>query len=248
MRFLSLLLFGVLVAMSAHDEHHHDAHHWGYTGEGAPENWGDLSNDFHACKYGKYQSPIDISDIIESHAQKPVFSYKNKAKEVINNGHTLQVNFKSGSTLHFDNKDFTLLQMHFHTPSEYTFKGKHYPMVAHIVHQSKDGQLLVLAVMFEEGKENDIIKQIWHNAPKKSGESKKLAKVAVSELVGKIESYIRLDGSLTTPPCTEGVIWLISTHNALASKEQIEFFTNTIGKNNRPTQPANGRVIIQVSE
>lgn len=241
MRFLNLLLFGFLVSMSAEN-----APHWGYTGEGAPKNWGDLSNEFHACKYGKYQSPIDITDIIESDSEKPItLSYKNEAKEVINNGHSLQVNFKPGSVLHFDGKDFTLLQMHFHTPSEYTFKGKHYPMVAHLAHQSKDGQLLVLAVMFEEGDENAVIKQIWENAPKKAGESKELAKVAANELVGKIESYIRLDGSLTTPPCTEGVIWIISKNNATASKGQIKFFTDTIGKNNRPIQPANGRVVIE---
>ncbi|OBV28628.1 hypothetical protein BKN38_09370 [Helicobacter sp. CLO-3] len=241
MRILSLVLFGFLASAGADG-----AHHWGYKGEGAPQNWGDISTDFHACKYGKYQSPIDITSTIKATTDNPLaFAYKGEAKDVANNGHSLQVNFKEGSTLKLDGKDFNLVQMHFHTPSEYTFNGKHFPMVAHIVHQTKEGQILVLALMFEEGKENEVIKQIWSSAPKKAGESKALAALDMNALVGKVESYIRLDGSLTTPPCTEGVIWIISQNNAKASKAQIKTFTNIIGVNNRPVQPANGRVVIE---
>ncbi|MEE3776648.1 carbonic anhydrase family protein [Campylobacter sp. CX2-4080-23] len=245
MRFFAILFFGFLVSVSASNAHNY-APHWGYSGDGSPEHWGELADEFHACKYGKNQSPIDITQTTKSTLQKPIFDYKNNPKELINNGHTLQVNFNPGSTIAFQNKKFELLQIHFHTPSEYTFNKKHYPMVAHLVHKASDGELLVLAIMFDKGDENPVIKQIW--SPIKAGESKKLANLAISDLVKNLQSYIKLDGSLTTPPCSEGVIWLINKDNAFASDEQIKFFTNIIGQNNRPTQAINGRKILEISK
>ena len=247
MRFLAILLFGFLIGASGSNIHH-DTPHWGYSGDESPEHWGDLADEFRTCKYGKNQSPIDITQAEKSTLQKPIFDYKNSPKELINNGHTLQVNFNPGSTLTFQEKKFELLQMHFHTPSEYTFDKKHYPMVAHLVHKASDGELLVLAIMFDKGGENPVIKEIWADAPTKVGESRKLANLALNDLVKNLQNYVELVGSLTTPPCSEGVIWLINRDNTFASDEQIKFFTNIIGQNNRPIQDINGRKILEVSK
>ena len=235
-------LFGYFLSANAAD-----SHHWGYSGKYAPEHWGDISSDFHICKNGKYQSPIDITDVLEATTNAPLaFTYATKPNTITNNGHTIQVNFKQGSVLRFEKKDYALVQMHFHTPSEYTFSGKHAPMEAHIVHSTKNGELLVVSVMFDEGEENALIKQIWENAPKNTGENKAIKQLDVTPLLKDMTSYVRLDGSLTTPPCSEGVVWILSKSRQQASKDQIAFFTDIIGKNNRPTQPTNGRVIVQV--
>ncbi|MBQ9683714.1 MAG: carbonic anhydrase family protein [Neisseriaceae bacterium] len=222
------------------------AAHFGYDGEHSPEHWGDLHPDFAACKTGKFQSPIDITDSIEVKTHKALnFSYPGNADTIVNNGHTIQVNFqKDDGVLNFENKQFKLLQIHFHTPSEYTFNGEHFPMVGHIVHQADDGQLLVVAVMFQEGEENPVIADIWKNAPKKANQNKAMKKVAVQKLVENFNAYYRLEGSLTTPPCTEGVMWIIGKEPVTASKAQMETFTKIIGKNNRPVQKANGRAVI----
>lgn len=220
--------------------------HWSYD---EVSKWGDIANEFHACKYGKYQSPINIEsqNIIPAKSKNNLhFSYlNNTAQNVVNNGHSIQVNFKSGSSFTLQNTKFELVQVHFHTPSEYTIDNKHYPMVAHLVHKSSDGQMLVVAVMFQEGKQNPTIQQIWDKMPQKSGETNNIEVVDIANLVKSNAHNYRLDGSLTTPPCTEGVIWIIPKEPMSASKDQIEQFTNIIGKNNRPVQQANGRVIIE---
>ena len=221
------------------------AAHFSYEGQEAPEFWGDLHPDFAACKTGKFQSPIDITDAIETKQHRPLaFKYTGEADTVINNGHTIQVSFKEGSTLELENKQFKLVQVHFHTPSEYTFGGKHFPMVGHIVHQADDGQLLVVAVMFNEGEKNPVIEGIWKDAPQKHGETKPIKSVDVAALVKNFDAYYRLEGSLTTPPCTEGVMWIIGKQPITASKEQMETFTKIIGKNNRPVQKQNGRAVL----
>lgn len=221
------------------------AAHFSYEGHEAPEFWGDLHPDFAACKTGKFQSPIDITDTIEAKQHRPItFKYTGEADTVINNGHTIQVSFKEGSTLELENKQFKLVQVHFHTPSEYTFDGKHFPMVGHIVHQADDGQLLVVGVMFTEGAENPVIADIWKNAPEKAGQNNPVKSVDVANLVKDFGGYYRLEGSLTTPPCTEGVMWIIGKQPITASKEQIETFTKIIGKNNRPVQKQNGRAVL----
>ena len=221
------------------------AAHFSYEGHEAPEFWGDLHPDFSACKAGKFQSPIDITDAIEAKHHRPVtFKYTGEAETVINNGHTIQVSFKEGSTMVLEGKQFKLLQVHFHTPSEYTFGGQHFPMVGHIVHQADDGQLLVVAVMFTEGDENPVIADIWKNAPQKHDETTPIKSVDVGALVKDFDAYYRLEGSLTTPPCTEGVMWIIGKQPLSASKEQMETFTKIIGKNNRPVQKQNGRAVL----
>lgn len=221
------------------------AAHFSYDGHEAPEFWGDLSPDFAACKTGKFQSPVDITDSIEAKQHRPItFKYTGEADTVINNGHTIQVSFKEGSALELEGKQFRLVQVHFHTPSEYTFNGQHFPMVAHLVHQAEDGQLLVVGVMFNEGAENPVIADIWKNAPQQAGQTSPIKSVDIASLVKDFGGYYRLEGSLTTPPCTEGVMWVIGKQPVTASKQQFDAFTKIIGKNNRPVQALHGRAVI----
>lgn len=225
--------------------------HWGYTGHEAPEHWGDLSPEYGACKHGKSQSPIDISKsgvVATKGLEKIKFDYKTKANSVINNGHTIQVNVEDGSSITVDGITFYLKQFHFHTPSENTIEGKSFPFEAHFVHASKDGELAVVALMFEEGKENKVINQIWSKMPQKADEKAAcgLSDAMISEMLPKERDYYRFNGSLTTPPCSEGVRWLVLEEYATISKEQVKKFFDVMGHaNNRPVQPLNARKVMQ---
>ncbi len=217
--------------------------HWSYTGDTGPAHWGDLNEAYHMCKEGKNQSPIDLSGFIEAELPAISIDYKAVATTDINNGHTVKVDFAEGSTLSIDGKSFDLKQYHFHTPSENTIDGKHFPMEAHFVHADKDGNLAVIAVMFKEGKANDSLQTIIDHMPKKAGDKNDLsaAKLNAMALLPENKDYYRFNGSLTTPPCSEGVRWIVMKTPVEASKAQLEAFASVMGKNNRPVQPLNAR-------
>ena len=227
------------------------ATHWGYTGHEGPANWGDLDAKYSMCKAGSSQSPINITKSVQVDAddmQKIDFEYKTSAVSVVNNGHTIQVNIKDGSSITIDGIKFDLKQFHFHTPSENQIDGKNFPLEAHFVHASKDGKLAVVAVLFEEGKENPIIKKIWNKMPHKAGESSGcgLTSKDVNSVLPKDKDYYRFSGSLTTPPCSEGVRWFVMEDYATISKAQVEEFLHTLHHaNNRPVQPINARKVMK---
>jgi carbonic anhydrase len=229
-----------------HELKSHKEIHWGYSGESGPEHWGDLKREYHMCKEGKNQSPIDITSAIEIKNSPLLLSYENAGEDFLYNGHALQVNYDKGSSFSVDGHVFELKQFHFHTPSENTIDGKHFPMEAHLVHTDKSGNLAVIALMFKEGKNNPLIDELLKVLPKKTGEDNRLPKsVNVADLVPKDGDYYRFNGSLTTPPCSEGVLWLVMKKPIEASKEQIELFSKVMGKNNRPVQPLNARVVLK---
>ncbi len=147
--------------------------HWGYTGHGSPEHWGDLAKEFQACKLGKMQSPIDLSAANVASNVKVETTYKPVELEILNNGHTVQFNVGNGSTLTAHGKIYDLLQIHFHTPSEHVVDGKPYPMEAHFVHKAKDGSLAVIGVLYKEGAENAALKPVIANAPMKETKAAK---------------------------------------------------------------------------
>jgi carbonic anhydrase len=222
--------------------------HWTYEGHEGPENWGDLSPDYHLCKDGKHQSPIDIKGAQSAKLDKIKFSYKASAKEIINNGHSIQVNMNKGSSITVGGKTYSLLQFHFHSPSEHTFDGKPADMVAHFVHQAKDGQLGVVAVSMKKGKANKTLASLWKHMPAKTGEHIKLSdKLNINGLMPHNKTYDNYQGSLTTPPCSEGVNWIVLTDQIEVSTEQVAAFTNLFPISVRPVQPLNDRVI-QVSK
>jgi carbonic anhydrase len=222
--------------------------HWGYTGAGAPDHWGELSREFRACSEGKNQSPIDLNGFIEADLPPIDLAYQPGGAEVVNNGHSIQVNYLSGSALSVDDRRFELQQFHFHAPSENHVQGSAFPMEAHLVHADGEGNLAVIAVMFEEGTANAALQEIWAAMPDEPG--RKAALPAKKVLAGGIlpaqRDYYRFNGSLTTPPCSEGVWWLVMKEPVSVSKAQIEQFEQIMGHpNNRPIQPVNARPILK---
>ena len=218
-----------------------------YSGQTGSENWATLSADNFACT-GKNQSPINLTGFIEADLTPIKFDYQQGGHEVINNGHTIQVNFNEGSSIELDGHSFNLLQVHFHAPSENHINGKSYPLEAHLVHADKDGNLAVVAVMYEQGSlAHDGIKAIWSSMPEKAGETQKLpAMMNVSGILPKSREYYRFNGSLTTPPCSEGVQWLVMKDSVVVEKQQIDAFVNVLHEsNNRPIQAINSRAILK---
>lgn len=220
--------------------------HWGYSGEGGPSNWAKLSPDNIHCA-GRNQSPVNLIGFIEADLQPIAFQYQAGGGEVLNNGHTIQVNYAKGSRIKIDNQTFNLLQFHFHAPSENQIRGKSYPLEGHLVHADKDGNLAVVAVMFSVGAENPGLAKVWEEMPAEAGEKKLMkSKVSVGDIIPATRDYYRFNGSLTTPPCSEGVRWLVLKAPGTASKAQIDAFAKVMKHpNNRPLQAANARTILE---
>ncbi|HFS85138.1 MAG TPA: carbonate dehydratase, partial [Epsilonproteobacteria bacterium] len=184
--------------------------HWGYTGHEGPDAWGSLSPKYKTCSEGQNQSPINVVSSMDADLEALTLDYQAPSTELLNNGHTVQLNFAPGSTLTIDGVAFELKQFHFHTPSENNIEGKSYPLEAHFVHLDKEGNIAVLALMFEEGEENADLAKIWSKMPKSGGDKHALALTDIAKtLLPSNLDYYRFNGSLTTPPCTEGVRWLV---------------------------------------
>jgi carbonic anhydrase len=220
--------------------------HWGYTGDSGPRNWATLSPEFSDCT-GKNQSPINLEGFVEAELPPVTFRYRKGSTEVINNGHTVQVNQAPGSSLETGGMTFELKQFHFHSPSENLIDGKSYPMEAHLVHADRKGNLAVVAVMFIEGEANPMLAEVWKRMPEKAGEQQGLpAGISAEGILPEDRGYYRFNGSLTTPPCSEGVRWLVMKNPVAASGEQIRAFAEIMHHpNNRPVQPVNARPVLK---
>lgn len=220
--------------------------HWSYEGAAGPEHWGQLTAEYGACS-GANQSPVNLSRFIDARLPPLVVDYRAGGYEAVNNGHTVQINFTPGSTITVDGRPFTLKQFHVHAPSENWIDGRSFPMEAHLVHADADGHLAVIAVMFTEGAENAALKAAWSRMPAHEGEAERLAlPLAGDALLPADRQYYRFAGSLTTPPCTEGVIWLVMQAPVTASEDQIRQFAKVMHHpNNRPLQPLNARVVLR---
>lgn len=242
----SIALVSLFVSSAAFAE---GAHHWNYEGDTAPEKWGELSPEFKLCSTGKYQSPIDIQRAYKTDLPDLKVHYQIAPEDVVNNGHTIQVSLKEKEQnyLILDGEKYYLQQFHFHTPSENLIEGKSYPLEAHFVHADSKGDIAVLAVMFEVGDENKALDGIWGFLSKEENKTADLSKpIDVSKLVPKGDEYYRFSGSLTTPPCSEGVAWLVTKVPSTISKAQLAKFQEALhAHNNRPVQPLNGRIIIK---
>ena len=223
------------------------AQHWGYAGEAGPANWSKIDPKFAMCALGRNQSPIDLAGLVEADLKPLKLAYKAGAADIVNNGHTIQVNYVPGSVLTVDGRTFELKQFHFHSPSENRIGGKQFPLEGHLVHADKEGSLAVVAVMFQEGAANPLLAKLWEKMPGKAGEKAELpGGLSVAALLPADRDYYRFNGSLTTPPCSEGVWWLVMKKPASVSKKQVEQFSKTIGfANNRPVQPVNARPVLR---
>ena len=244
--------------------------HFGYSGEAAPANWGKLSPDWRTCAEGKNQSPIDLADFVEAQLPPLHVNYTTFGVNIVNNGHAVQVNYAKGSqvqanshehapyvgmvpyapgsVLHHDDETFELKQFHFHSPSEHTLNGKPFPMEMHLVHGDKNGNLAVVSVLMTEGPtDNPVIAKLWAQMPTKMGDKNTLAaQINAADLLPMSKDYFLYNGSLTTPPCSEGVRWFVMKEAITVSKAQFEAFRQAVGSpNNRPVQPVNARVVLQ---
>lgn len=224
----------------------HSAPHWEYTGEAGAEKWGGLSPDFAACGAGKMQSPVDIKDGFKADGAALILDYQASPLNIIHNGHTVQVNFAPGSSMRVSGTKYDLLQVHFHTPSEHAIGGVRAPMEAHFVHKSAAGALAVLGVMMQEGAENPAVEGVWKHLPMAAGPAQTIegASVYPVDFFPPNRTYHRYMGSLTTPPCSEGVSWFVLTDPIMLSAAQIEKFAKATGENSRPLQPVNNRLLL----
>lgn len=220
---------------------------WGYEGHGRPSHWGDLQEDFATCKLGKEQSPINIATKSAKKAELPPIKtrYRASGGEIVNNGHTIQVDLGNGGSAELSNRVYKLVQFHFHTPSEEKIDGKNYPMVAHLVHRDDAGNLAVVAVLFKRGRENAALKSIFQRLPAKEGEAPLSESIDTTRLLPPNRAYYAFKGSLTTPPCSEGVSWYVLKQAVELSAGQIGAFQKVFKMNARPVQPLNGREVVE---
>lgn len=217
--------------------------HWGYQGEHAPEHWAEMDPGFGTCALGHMQSPIDIHDALPADLPKIGFDYHAGPAEDANNGHTIQVNLPDSGGIDIDGTHYALVQFHFHTPSEEKIDGQAYPMEMHLVHKDADGHLAVVAVMLKEGGENAALEEIFDALPKAEGDKHALEALDPAVLLPAERGYYAYTGSLTTPPCSEGVRWQVLKRPIEVSESQIEAFRKLFPANARPVQPLNGREV-----
>jgi carbonic anhydrase len=227
-----------------------EAPHWGYTGDQGPSHWGEIAPEFATCKDGQAQSPIDISYGRRADFQPLSFQYRSDALAVTNNGHGIQVDSGPGSFLLIDGHEFALKEFHFHTPSEHSIQGVKADMELHLVHRDAKGKTAVVAVLLQGGRRiNSVLKRIVESMPAVPGESFYGRQVAINPvfLLPQDRSYFYYPGSLTTPPCSEGVDWLVMSQPVEVDASLIAAFRQVMGANARPAQPDNARPIFLFS-
>jgi len=223
------------------------APHWGYGGATGPTHWAALEHEFAACRSGREQSPIDIRTSRAQKASLPAieFAYRPSPLKIVDNGHTIQVNYAPGSFIDVDGHRYELVQFHFHRPSEESIDGKRHAMVAHLVHRDAEGRLAVVAVLLTPGAINPMVAALWSNLPAHKGTEVDARGVQIdaSELLPADRGYYTFAGSLTTPPCSEGVKWFVLKSPSTVSNAEIDRFAHMYPMNARPLQPANDRPI-----
>lgn len=237
-------------ATIASDAPAHGAHaaHWSYEGDGNPEKWGELQSDFRMCQLGLEQTPIDLSDGIKGDVGSVDYDYKPLPLRIVNNGHTVQFNADPGSACVINGARYELLQFHLHHPSEHLLAGKNFDLECHFVHKSAAGALAVTGVFIRPGAESAALKAFFDAMPAKEGPELKVGgTINVAAILPKTGGYFRYMGSLTTPPCSEGLTWTVHKEPVEASVDQIRKFASLFPKNARPLQKRNRRFLIDAS-
>jgi carbonic anhydrase len=224
----------------------HAPAHWDYHGPAGPQAWGGLQPQFSMCSTGQRQSPIDIREGLAVDLEPVQFNYQASGFAVVDNGHTVQVNVAPGNSIEVGGRRFELQQFHFHRPSEERIDGRVFEMSAHLVHKDDQGRLVVVTLLFDKGPAQPVVQKVWNNLPLERNDE--VAARVPLELAGLLPTdrrYYTYMGSLTTPPCTEGVQWIVMRQPVTLSPEQIELFARIYPMNARPLQSASGRRIMQ---
>jgi carbonic anhydrase len=218
--------------------------HWDYEGAGGPESWSKLRPEYNKCATGTRQSPIDIRGGIAVDLEPIRFDYRPSSFSVIDDGHTVRVNVEPGNSITITGRRYELVQFHFHRPSEERINGRQYDMVVHLVHKDVDGRLAVVAVLLDRGSAQAIVQSVWNNLPLEKGDEVHAGtRIDLSQLLPEDKRYYTYMGSMTTPPCSEGVLWMVMKQPVPISVEQVSIFSRLYPMNARPIQQADGRLI-----
>ncbi|MDE2417424.1 MAG: carbonic anhydrase family protein [Burkholderiales bacterium] len=246
-RAAALTGHAAVTAQAGASNGHGDEVHWTYEGENGPQTWGRLKPEFNLCAIGKRQSPINIEEgnTLLGPAEPIQFNYTPSNATVVNNGHTIQVDVQGDNAITVRGSSYRLVQFHFHSPSEEQVEYKRFAMVAHLVHKNDEGQLAVVAVLLEQGTANPLIDKVWTYMPLDANDRVRMPRdmLNMNELLPADQRYYQFMGSLTTPPCSEGVLWMVLKQPVQLSKSQFRLFTQLYPSNARPVQPLNGRPV-----
>lgn len=217
---------------------------WGYTGPGAPERWAELDPGFRACGVGTRQSPIDLRDTLQVDLDPIRFDYAPTGFSVQDNGYTLNVALDGSPSLTVRGERYLLTHLQFRRPSEERIRGRQFDMSVQLFHRSETGRLAVLSVLLERGESQPVVQQVWNHIPLEKGDTQKgLAPLDLAALLPQDGAYFTYMGSLTTPPCTEGVLWLVMRQPVGISEQQLGIFEKLYPMNARPIQAGSGRIV-----
>jgi carbonic anhydrase len=245
--FTRTVCFAFALIVNSAGQEKHAQHTWDYSDAHGPSHWGDLGPEFAQCKMGHHQSPVDISNPRKAVLPPIQFHYRSSPLHIIDNGHTIQINYAPGSFMLVGEKKYELRQFHFHRPSEEKINGKRFDMTVHLVHMDEDGKLAVVAVLLQEGNDNALVRELWTDLPHEKEKEELFEKVQIdiSQMLPSDRSYYTFSGSLTTPPCSEDVTWFVLKHPVTISAAEISQFSQLYRDDARPTQPLYDRVVLE---
>ena len=217
---------------------------WSYDGASGPDAWAQLKPEYATCAKGERQSPIDVRDGIKVQLDAVQFHYQAPDFRVIDDGRTVRVLVATGSWMEVMGRRYELKHLQFHRPSEVHLNGKAFDMAVHFVHQDADGRSAIVAVQLERGSAHSVVQAVWNNLPLEKGvEQAARSPLDLLALLPTDQRYITFMGSMTAPPCQEGVLWLVMKQPVGVSSYQIDVFSRLYPMNARPLQALNGRMV-----
>ena len=217
---------------------------WSYSGVTGPGRWAELDPSYAACSVGRRQSPVDLADATPGEHGDLALSYHLNQVTFTDSGPTLTVTAEPGGVMTYGGRQYDFVELHFHTPSEHTFSGSHADLEAHFVHRARDRSIAVVGVLFSAAEGDHRIDEFLTAIPERPGGSMTPQRLKdLQRLIPLGSRRYRYEGSLTTPPCTEGVQWIVMQHSQPVGRSALAVYTDRYPANNRPVQPLNDRTI-----
>jgi carbonic anhydrase len=245
--FIGIACCALFLLPTSAAQEHNPQHNWDYGDAHGPSHWGELTPEFAKCKTGHHQSPIDIRNTKSADLPPLRFEYKPSPLHIIDNGHTVMINYGPGSSISVGGKKYQLKQFHFHRPSEEKINGEGFEMSIHLVHADEQGDLAVVAILLLQGEDNAIVRELWNDLPQEKEKEQLLDNIQIDacQLLPADQSYYSFSGSLTTPPCSENVTWFVLKHPVTVTAAEIKQFSQLYRNDARPTQPLYDRVVLE---